>query len=91
MGECQSMPQSPVPVFETADGISSETAVVVILRTAQTGFGPRAAALDADVSGILSRACSDPATEDPDRDVDRPVEVGVRLKNMCGGRDGLSC
>ncbi len=62
MGECQSMPQSPVPVFETADGISSETAVVVILRTAQTGFGPRAAALDADVSGILSRACSDPAT-----------------------------
>ena len=36
-------------------------------------------------------ASSDPATEDPNRDLDRPVEVGVRLKNMCGGRDGLSC
>lgn len=55
------MPQSPAPVFETADEISAETSVVVILQTAQTGFGPRAVALDAEMSGILSRACSDPA------------------------------
>ncbi|RUW61059.1 leucyl aminopeptidase [Mesorhizobium sp. M7A.F.Ca.US.008.03.1.1] len=56
------MPQSPAPVFETADEISAEASVVVILQTAQTGFGPRAVALDAEMSGILSRACSDPAT-----------------------------
>lgn len=55
------MPQSPAPVFEAADEISAETSVVVILQTAQPGFGPRAAALDAEMSGILSRACSDPA------------------------------
>ncbi|WP_027036634.1 leucyl aminopeptidase [Mesorhizobium ciceri] len=55
------MPQSPAPVFETADEISAETSVVVILQTAHTGFGPRAVALDAEMSGILSRACSDPA------------------------------
>ncbi|WP_296743617.1 leucyl aminopeptidase [Mesorhizobium sp.] len=55
------MPQSPVPVFETADEISPETSVVVILQAARTGFGPRATALDADMSGILSRACSDEA------------------------------
>ena len=53
------MPQSPVPVFEAADEISAETSVVVILQTAQTGFGPRAAVLDVELSGILSRACSD--------------------------------
>ncbi|MBZ9774948.1 leucyl aminopeptidase [Mesorhizobium sp. CO1-1-8] len=55
------MPQSPAPVFETVDEISAEASVVVILQTAQTGFGPRAVALDAEMSGILSRACSDPA------------------------------
>ncbi|MER9938565.1 leucyl aminopeptidase [Mesorhizobium sp. M7A.T.Ca.TU.009.01.3.2] len=55
------MPQSPAPVFEAAEEISAETSVVVILQTAQPGFGPRAAALDAEMSGILSRACSDPA------------------------------
>ncbi|RWC49375.1 MAG: leucyl aminopeptidase [Mesorhizobium sp.] len=55
------MPQSPAPVFETADDISGETSVVVILQPAQAGFGPRAAALDDEMSGILSRACSDPA------------------------------
>ncbi|MER9436485.1 leucyl aminopeptidase [Mesorhizobium sp. M0618] len=55
------MPQSPAPVFETADEISAEASVVVILQTAHTGFGPRAVALDAEMSGILSRACSDPA------------------------------
>lgn len=55
------MPQSPAPVFEAADEISAETSVVVILQTAQPGFGPRAAALDAEMSGIVSRACSDPA------------------------------
>ncbi|PWJ89069.1 leucyl aminopeptidase [Mesorhizobium loti] len=55
------MSQSPAPVFETADEISAETSVVVILQTAQTGFGPQAAALDAEMSGILSRACSEPA------------------------------
>ena len=53
------MPQSPVPVFEAVDEISAETSVVVILKTAETGFGPRAAALDVELSGILSRACSD--------------------------------
>ncbi|MBN9217384.1 MAG: leucyl aminopeptidase [Mesorhizobium sp.] len=58
------MPQSPAPVFETADEISAEASVVVILQTAQTGFGPRAAALDAQMGGILSRACSDPAALD---------------------------
>ncbi|TGV47371.1 peptidase M17, partial [Mesorhizobium sp. M2D.F.Ca.ET.160.01.1.1] len=52
------MPQSPVPVFEAADEISAETAVVVILQPAQNGFGLRAAALDAEMDGILSRACS---------------------------------
>ncbi|MCQ8816785.1 leucyl aminopeptidase [Mesorhizobium sp. SEMIA396] len=55
------MPQSPAPVFEAADEISAETSVVVILQTAQRSFGPRAAALDAEMSGIVSRACSDPA------------------------------
>ncbi|RUV22144.1 leucyl aminopeptidase [Mesorhizobium sp. M7A.F.Ca.MR.245.00.0.0] len=55
------MPQSPAPVFEAAEEISAETSVVVILQTAQPGFGPRAAALDAEMSGIVSRACSDPA------------------------------
>ncbi|MER8442964.1 leucyl aminopeptidase [Mesorhizobium sp. M1066] len=55
------MPQSPAPVFETADEISAEASVVVILQTAHTSFGPRAVALDAEMSGILSRACSDPA------------------------------
>ncbi|RUX98655.1 peptidase M17, partial [Mesorhizobium sp. M7A.F.Ca.CA.004.04.1.1] len=55
------MPQSPAPVFEAADEISAETSVVVILQTAQPSFGPRAAALDAEMSGIVSRACSDPA------------------------------
>ncbi|RWC64283.1 leucyl aminopeptidase [Mesorhizobium sp.] len=55
------MPQSPAPVFETADDISGETSVVVILQPAQAGFGLRAAALDDEMSGILSRACSDPA------------------------------
>ncbi|MBZ9770157.1 leucyl aminopeptidase [Mesorhizobium sp. CA6] len=55
------MPQSPAPVFEAADEISAETSVVVILQTAQTGFGPRAGALDAEMDGILSRACSEPA------------------------------
>ncbi|RWN34424.1 MAG: leucyl aminopeptidase [Mesorhizobium sp.] len=55
------MPQSPAPVFEAAEEISAETSVVVILQTAQPGFGPRAAALDAKMSGIVSRACSDPA------------------------------
>ncbi|RUY47041.1 peptidase M17, partial [Mesorhizobium sp. M7A.F.Ca.CA.001.13.2.1] len=55
------MPQSPAPVFEAADEISSEASVVVILQTAQTGFGPRASTLDAEMGGILSRACSDPA------------------------------
>ncbi|MBZ9886340.1 leucyl aminopeptidase [Mesorhizobium sp. BR1-1-3] len=54
------MPQSPAPVFETADEISAAS-VVVILQTAQTGFGPRASTLDAEMGGILSRACSDPA------------------------------
>jgi leucyl aminopeptidase len=54
------MPQSPVPVFETADEISTEASVVVILQAARTKFGPRAATLDADMSGILSRACSEP-------------------------------
>lgn len=56
------MPQSPVPVFEAADEISKEASVIVILQTARSGFGPRAAALDAQIGGILSRACSDPAT-----------------------------
>ncbi|QPC93626.1 leucyl aminopeptidase [Mesorhizobium sp. INR15] len=55
------MPQSPVPVFETSDEISAESSVVVVLQTAQQGFGPRGAALDADMGGILSRACSDVA------------------------------
>ncbi|MBW8909163.1 MAG: peptidase M17, partial [Mesorhizobium sp.] len=55
------MPQSPVPVFETADEISTEASVVVILQAARAGFGPRAAALDTDMNGILSRACSDRA------------------------------
>ena len=55
------MPQSPVPVFEAVDEISPETSVVVILQTAQNGFGLRAAALDAEMDGILSRACSDRA------------------------------
>ncbi len=55
------MPQSPVPVFEVADEISRETSVVVILQIAENGFGPRAAALDADMGGIMSRACTGPA------------------------------
>ncbi|CDX26660.1 putative cytosol aminopeptidase [Mesorhizobium sp. SOD10] len=55
------MPQSPAPVFEAADEISAETSVIVILQTAQAGFGPRAAALDAEMDGILSRACAEPA------------------------------
>ncbi|TIP02203.1 MAG: leucyl aminopeptidase [Mesorhizobium sp.] len=54
------MPQSPAPVFEAADEISPETSVIVILQTAHAGFGSRAAALDADMGGILSRACSEP-------------------------------
>ncbi|RWH75692.1 leucyl aminopeptidase [Mesorhizobium sp.] len=55
------MPQSPAPVFEAADEISAETSVVVILQAAHTGLGSRAAALDAEMDGILSRACSEPA------------------------------
>ncbi|RUU51458.1 peptidase M17, partial [Mesorhizobium sp. M2C.T.Ca.TU.009.01.2.1] len=75
------MPQSPVPVFETADEISAETSVVVILQAAQNGFGPRAAALDAEMGGILSRACSDPAVLEQSGacvDVIAPKAMSVR-------------
>ncbi|MBZ9760743.1 leucyl aminopeptidase [Mesorhizobium sp. CA8] len=75
------MPQSPAPVFEAADEISAETSVVVILQTAQTGFGPRAAALDAEMNGILSRACSEPAALEESGacvDVIAPKTIPVR-------------
>ncbi|HEV2502878.1 MAG TPA: leucyl aminopeptidase [Mesorhizobium sp.] len=54
------MPQSPVPVFETTDKLSADASVIVILQTAQENLGPVAAKLDADLGGIVSRACSAP-------------------------------
>jgi len=55
------MPQSPVPVFEVRDDVSAEAEVIVILQADGQGLGPRAAALDATMGGIISRACSAPA------------------------------
>lgn len=52
------MPQSPAPVFETTDKISVDAPVIVILQAAQTDWGPQAAGLDAEMGGIISRACS---------------------------------
>ncbi|MFE0013441.1 leucyl aminopeptidase [Mesorhizobium sp. NPDC059054] len=53
------MPQSPVPVFETTDKLPADASVIVVLQTARGDLGAGAAALDADMGGILSRACSD--------------------------------
>ncbi|TPI15322.1 leucyl aminopeptidase [Mesorhizobium sp. B4-1-3] len=81
------MPQSPAPVFETADEISAQTSVVVILQTAQNGFGPRAAALDAEMDGILSRACSEPvALEESSACVDviPPKAMSIRRVVVLG-------
>ncbi|MGQ3209946.1 MAG: leucyl aminopeptidase [Shinella sp.] len=55
------MPQSPAPVFKAADDVSIEAPVIVILQAEGQALGPRAAALDAAMGGIVSRACSAPA------------------------------
>ncbi|OCJ09388.1 peptidase M17 [Rhizobium sp. AC44/96] len=52
------MPQSPVPVLQAVDAISAEALIIVILRLAGQALGPRAAELDAAMSGIITRACS---------------------------------
>ena len=54
------MPQSPVPVFETTDKLPKDASVIVILQTAGNGLGSGAAALNAEMGGIISRACSAP-------------------------------
>lgn len=54
------MPQSPVPVFETIDKLSEDASVIVILQTVGNGLGAGAAALDVEMGGMISRACSAP-------------------------------
>ena len=87
-GRTSFMPQSPVPVFEVADEISPETSVVVILQIAENGFGPRAAALDANMGGIMSRACTGPAALSQSGDcidVIAPAAAPARrVRRSCG-------
>lgn len=54
------MPQSPVPAFETTDKLPADASVIVILQAARNDLGHVAAALDAEMGGIISRACSGP-------------------------------
>jgi len=54
------MPQSPETVFDIADGMSEDAAVVVVLKAGRQGFGRRAAELDSRTGGMLSRACEAP-------------------------------
>ncbi|MBP0580657.1 leucyl aminopeptidase [Labrys sp. LIt4] len=56
------MPQSPVPVFEPADGVPSTATTIVVLKAAGQELGPRAAALDVEMGGLLSQVCAAPAT-----------------------------
>ncbi|WP_448953364.1 leucyl aminopeptidase [Labrys neptuniae] len=55
------MPRSPAPVFETADEISTTASTIVILQPARAELGPRAAALDAEIGGLLASLCAEPA------------------------------
>lgn len=52
------MPQSPVPVFEVTDKLPADASVIVILQTAGNELGSGPAALDAELGGMISRACS---------------------------------
>ncbi|WP_054309213.1 leucyl aminopeptidase [Mesorhizobium sp. 1M-11] len=52
------MPQSPVPVFETTDKLPADAPVIVVLQVAEGDLGTGAATLDAEMGGMISRACS---------------------------------
>lgn len=85
------MPQSPVPVFEMTREIPADASVIVVLKAGRQGLGQRAAALDAETGGTLTRALASPRFSGESGeclDILSPAALSARRVIVLGLGDG---